>query len=153
MLFICPDWEKDGEDPNWERCAGTLITSQFAVTAAHCVYQYQQLWVEVGLNDAWEWWGDNHLVAPFYTKNFTVHENFNPVTLENDIAVIKLPMKLDTDYLKPVCLAKTSDTTSYDNKMAQVLSSDWSIMSMLSSDWSMLILSSDWSIMSILSSD
>ena len=75
---------------------------------------------QFGVEDVWEgyaWWEDQK-IAIFISK-VTVHEDYNPTTGENNIAVLELAVKIDTDVYPPACLAKTSDTTSFDGKMAE----------------------------------
>ena len=51
---------------------------------------------------------------------YTNHENFNPVTRESDITIIELAKEVDLTIYTPACLAKTSDTTTFDGKKAWV---------------------------------
>ena len=50
------------------------------------------------------------------------HESYNSPTknLENDITVLELAEEVDLNVYTPACLAQTSDTTTFDGKMAQV---------------------------------
>ena len=52
--------------------------------------------------------------------NYTNHENYNSVTYDNDIAIIELAQEVDLTTYTPACMAKTSDTTTFDGKNAWV---------------------------------
>ena len=52
--------------------------------------------------------------------SFTTHENFSWDLYDNDIAVIELAEEVDLSIYPPACLAKTSDTTTFDGKNAWV---------------------------------
>ena len=50
--------------------------------------------------------------------SFIKHENFNLTSLDNDIALIELAEEVDLTTYTPACLAKASDTTTFDGKNA-----------------------------------
>ena len=50
--------------------------------------------------------------------SFIKHENFNLTNLDNDIALIELAEEVDLTTYTPACLAKASDTTTFDGKNA-----------------------------------
>ena len=52
--------------------------------------------------------------------SFTIHENYDFLTDDNDIAIIELAEEVDLIIYTPACLAKTSDTTTFDGKNAWV---------------------------------
>ena len=49
---------------------------------------------------------------------YTNHENYNEMNLDNDIALIELAEEVDLAIYTPACLAKTSDTATFDGKNA-----------------------------------
>ena len=49
---------------------------------------------------------------------YTNHENYNETTIDNDIALIELAEEVDLTTYTPACLAKTSDTATFDGKNA-----------------------------------
>ena len=52
--------------------------------------------------------------------SFTNHENYNSSTFDNDITIIELAQEVDLTTYTPACMAKTSDTTTFDGKNAWV---------------------------------
>ena len=50
--------------------------------------------------------------------SFIKHESFNLTSLDNDIALIELAEEVDLTTYTPACLAKTSDTATFDGKNA-----------------------------------
>ena len=50
----------------------------------------------------------------------TLHEDFSNDFFGNDIAIIELPEEVDLTLYTPACMAKTSDTTTFDGKNAWV---------------------------------
>ena len=52
--------------------------------------------------------------------SYTNHESYNSATTDNDITIIELAEAVDLTTYTPACLAKTSDTTTFDGKNAWV---------------------------------
>ena len=52
--------------------------------------------------------------------SYSNHENYNSGTTDNDITVIELAQEVDLTTYTPACLAKTSDTNTFDGKNAWV---------------------------------
>ena len=52
--------------------------------------------------------------------SYTNHENYNSASTGNDITIIELAQQVDLTTYTPACLAKTSDTTTFDGKNAWV---------------------------------
>ena len=48
----------------------------------------------------------------------TIHEDYERYILDNDIAIIELPEEVDLTTYTPACMAKSSDTTTFDGKKA-----------------------------------
>ena len=48
------------------------------------------------------------------------HENFDISSRDDDIAIIKLAQEVDLTIYTPACMAKTSDTNTFDGKNAWV---------------------------------
>ena len=52
--------------------------------------------------------------------SFTLHENYNNYYHDKDITIIELAQEVDLTIYTPACMAKTSDTTTFDGKNAWV---------------------------------
>nr|XP_017107880.2 serine protease grass-like [Drosophila bipectinata] len=100
------------------KCGGTLITSKFVLTAAHCI---KDTLVSVRLGeydlnktDDCVFFGnekiclDSPLDVPI--EKMFVHGGFNKTRLVNDIALIRLkdPVRF-TDWIRPICLPMSLD--------------------------------------------
>ena len=64
--------------------------------------------------------GEGSLEMTLDVASYTNHENYNKVTTDNDITIIELAQEVDITIYTPACLAKTSDTTTFDGKNAWV---------------------------------
>ncbi|KAG8187278.1 hypothetical protein JTE90_019167 [Oedothorax gibbosus] len=107
---------------NWSPdCGGALVTNRHVITAAHCVVSGRgsttmnprQLRVRLGAHDLRL---DNEPGAiDVGVDVIRRHEQFDPRTYKNDIAVLRLSRSVQfTDIIKPVCLPYDSLTTADD---------------------------------------
>ena len=133
-------------DSNGQFCAGTLVASKYVISAAHCMFvdeagttpyttsqlqvgkiRWSQLLtlsicgtqVRLGEHDL-STTGEGSLEMTLDVASYTNHENYNKVTTDNDITIIELAQEVDITIYTPACLAKTSDTTTFDGKNAWV---------------------------------
>ncbi|XP_076147233.1 transmembrane protease serine 5 [Alosa pseudoharengus] len=103
-------WQVSLYYSNRHTCGGSIITSQWIVTAAHCVHNYRlpqvSSWVVyagiVTRNSAKMGEYIGHAV-----EKIIYNKNYNHRTHDNDIALMKLKTPLNfSDTIRPVCLPK-----------------------------------------------
>ncbi|XP_017057288.1 serine protease grass-like [Drosophila ficusphila] len=87
------------------RCGGTLITSNFILTAAHCIKlcpRNQELRVCLGTKNVTS---PNDCLENYGIERIIMHEEFNLYEQVNDIALLKLNGSVrKLGYIRPVCL-------------------------------------------------
>lgn len=87
------------------QCGGAILNEQWIVTASHCLHNMNFVQVSIGdlIRDAEEVGEINMISREFFT-----HPDYNPITMENDVALLKLPKPLIfSERIKPICLAST----------------------------------------------
>lgn len=99
-------------------CGGTIISYRYIMTAAHCALAFPnaaQLGVLVGDHDYTI--GTETFFSDLYpTTQWIVHENFNPNTYMNDIALLKTVNDLKYSRgVGPICLPFVYATQDFSN--------------------------------------
>ena len=83
-------------------CGGTILDSTTILTAAHCYYPLKQdsYFIAVGATHV-----QDSSAQTAFVKSISLYPSYNPKTINNDIAIVKLQTPLTfNDKVQPACL-------------------------------------------------
>ncbi len=105
----------DASGSNFQRqfCGGTLIATQWVLTAAHCVTRITDIEVLLGENDLYSNGGETIAVT-----NIVIHPNYNAETKNADLALLKLA---SPSSIEPVSVAYDFDFKNEKGRSALAL--------------------------------
>ncbi|EFA04604.1 brachyurin [Tribolium castaneum] len=81
-------------------CGGTLISDEWILTAGQCVHEAVLFTIQLGSNTLQ---GDDPNRIKVSTSESVIHPNFDPLTLQNDIGLVKLRLPVEyNDYVRQI---------------------------------------------------
>jgi secreted trypsin-like serine protease len=89
-------------------CGGSIVSSSWVITAAHCVKDFQASQITIYAGSILRWSGSQNRVA----SHIFVHPNYNSVSYVNDIALLHLtsPLIMSDSSVSAICLQFVQST-------------------------------------------
>ncbi len=83
-------------------CTGSLISSKYILSAAHCLKNAESISVFMGGTDRHEFTGSEIIVQ---AEKYILHRKWSPSKLSADIALVKLSENIKfSEDVRPICL-------------------------------------------------
>ncbi|MCI4384981.1 hypothetical protein PGIGA_G00045270 [Pangasianodon gigas] len=103
-------WQVSIQSSGFHFCGGSLITENWVLSAAHCFQSITapEITIYLGMESLE---GTNSNMQKTSASNIIIHQEYNPDTHDNDIALVQLSSSVTfTNYVIPVCLAASNSS-------------------------------------------
>ncbi|KAB5553823.1 hypothetical protein PHYPO_G00043140 [Pangasianodon hypophthalmus] len=103
-------WQVSIQSGGFHFCGGSLINENWVLSAAHCFQSITapEITIYLGMESLE---GTNSNMQKTGTSSIINHQEYNPTTHDNDIALVQLSSSVNfTNYVMPVCLAASNSS-------------------------------------------
>lgn len=106
-------------------CGGSLVNQRFVVTSSHCIHEFvnktELVTVWLGRHTRYTSSGKK----AFDIDEIIIHEKYDNISQENDIAVIKLSEMVDMETYTPICMPRLGLASSQDLHQENLTTTGW----------------------------